>query len=244
MIENRQPVITIDGASGVGKGTVSQLLAKHLGWHFLDSGALYRVLALAAQKHSVVLDNEAALEVLAEHLDVQFLTQDNNPQVILEGENVTQVIRTEKIGNAASMISVLPAVRAALLSRQRAFRATPGLIAEGRDMGTVVFPDAELKIFLQASLEERALRRYGQLKSKGLDVTLSAIMEDLCMRDKRDQERAVAPLKPAIGAVCINTDHLSIEQVIEKVLLEIKRKKAFPAISNLMTGSARVGVAE
>src|SRR5580698_9545048 len=110
MIENRQPVITIDGASGVGKGTVSQLLAKHLGWHFLDSGALYRVLALAAQKHSVVLDNEAALEVLAEHLDVQFLTQDNNPQVILEGENVTQVIRTEKIGNAASMISVLPAV--------------------------------------------------------------------------------------------------------------------------------------
>jgi cytidylate kinase len=164
--------------------------------------------------------------------------------VILEGENVTQVIRTEKIGNAASMISVLPAVRAALLSRQRAFRATPGLIAEGRDMGTVVFPDAELKIFLQASLEERALRRYGQLKSKGLDVTLSAIMEDLCMRDKRDQERAVAPLKPAIGAVCINTDHLSIEQVIEKVLLEIKRKKAFPAISNLMTGSARVGVAE
>src|SRR5690242_461774 len=153
----KDPVITIDGASGTGKGTISLLLTRHLGWNLLDSGALYRVLALAAQKHSVALDNEKALEVLAEHLDVQFKAHKNSfPDIILEGEDVTDVIRHEKIGNAASIIAVLPAVRASLLSRQRAFREPPGLIADGRDMGTVVFPDAELKIFLTASPEERA----------------------------------------------------------------------------------------
>ena len=239
------PVITVDGASGTGKGTISQLLAKRLRWKLLDSGALYRVLALAAHKHGVALDNEKGLEVLAEHLDVQFIAQKSNPpQIILEGEDVTQTIRTEKIGNTASIVAALPAVRVALLSRQRAFRDTPGLVADGRDMGTIVFPDAELKIFLLASPEERALRRYNQLKERGISVTLGDLILELRERDKRDQERIVAPLKPAEDAVCIETDHLSIEQVVERILLEIKGKKAFPATSYLMMELARVEIAE
>jgi len=246
MIFQQEPVITIDGASGTGKGTVSQLIAKRLGWEFLDSGALYRVLALAAQKHSVALDNEKALEVLGEHLDVQFIAQESSSsKIILEGEEVTDVIRTEKIGNAASQIAALPAVRASLLSRQRAFRNAPGLIADGRDMGTVVFPDAELKIFLLASPEERALRRYNQLKERGISVTLSDLIKELCERDKRDQERTVAPLKPAEDAIRIDTDRLTIEQVVERIISEIKRKKAFPAISfPRMTELAEAGLAE
>ncbi len=246
MIFQKEPVIAIDGASGTGKGTVSQILAKRLGWKFLDSGALYRVLALAAQKHSVALDNEKALEVLAEHLDVQFIAQESEPPIIiLEGENVTEVIRTEKIGNAASIVAALPAVRASLLSRQRAFRESPGLVADGRDMGTVVFPDAELKIFLIASPEERALRRYNQLKERGISVTLSDLIKELRERDRRDQERTVAPLKPAEDAIRIDTDRLTIEQVVERIIFEIKRKKAFPAISYPMTIEfAGVGIAE
>lgn len=232
MIHQKQPVITIDGASGTGKGTVSQLLAKRLGWKFLDSGALYRVLALAAQKHGVSPDNEKALEVMAEHLDVQFIAQENYlAHIILEGENVTETIRTEKIGNLASIVAALPAVRAALLSRQRAFRDVPGLVADGRDMGTVVFPDADLKIFLLASAEERAIRRLNQLKGRGIDVTLGDLILELRERDKRDQERLVAPLKPAEDAVCVDTDRLSIDQVVERILFEIKRKKALPAIT-------------
>ncbi|MBV9575667.1 MAG: (d)CMP kinase [Gammaproteobacteria bacterium] len=231
---SREPVITVDGASGTGKGTVSQLLAKRLGWKFLDSGALYRVLALAAQKHSVALDNEKALEVLAEHLDVQFIAQENQlPLIILEGEDVADTIRTEKMGNEASIVAALPAVRAALLSRQRAFRDEPGLVADGRDMGTVVFPEAELKIFLVASAQERALRRYHQLKERGISVNLSDLIKELQERDKRDQERIIAPLKPAEDAICIDTDHLSIEEVVEKIVSEIELKKAFPAISDL-----------
>ncbi|OGT37474.1 MAG: cytidylate kinase [Gammaproteobacteria bacterium RIFCSPHIGHO2_12_FULL_37_14] len=234
MSPQKDAVITVDGASGTGKGTVSQLLAKRLGWKLLDSGALYRVLALAAQKHRVALDNEKALNVLAEHLDVQFIAQENNlPRIILEGEDVTETIRTEKIGNAASIVAALAAVRAALLSRQRAFRDKPGLVADGRDMGTVVFPDAELKIFLQASPEERAMRRYNQLKERGISVTLGDLIEELRERDKRDQERIVAPLKPAEDAICIDTNRLTIEQVVESILFEIKRKKAFPATSHL-----------
>src|SRR5690606_12526065 len=150
-----------------------QILAKRLGWKFLDSGALYRVLALAAQKHSVAMDDEKSLEVLAEHLDVQFIARANDfPTIVLEGEDVTDTIRTEKMGNLASLVAALPAVRAALLSRQRVFRESPGLVADGRDMGTVVFPDAELKIFLLASPEERAMRRLKQLKEQGISVTL------------------------------------------------------------------------
>src|SRR3990167_8341920 len=223
MIHNREPVITVDGASGTGKGTVSQLLAQRLGWRLLYSGALYRVLALAADKHSVALDNEKALEVLAEHLDVQFIAQKSKlSQVILEGKNVTETIRSEKVGNAASIVAALPVVRTSLLSRQRAFRGKPGLIADGRDMGTVVFPDAELKIFLIASPEERAARRYNQLKEKGINVNLGDLIHELQERDKRDQERAVAPLKPAEDAVLINTDRLTITQVVERIVAEIK----------------------
>jgi cytidylate kinase len=246
MIFQKDPVITVDGASGTGKGTVSQILAKRLGWEFLDSGALYRVLALAAQKHSVAVDNEKALEVLAEHLDVQFIAQESERSfIILEGEDVTEVIRTEKIGNAASQVAALPAVRASLLSRQRAFRNAPGLVADGRDMGTVVFPDAELKIFLVASPEERALRRYNQLKERGISVTLSDLIKELRERDRRDQERKVAPLKPAEDAIRIDTDRLTIDQVVERILSEIKRKKAFPAISFPMRIEfAEVGIAE
>lgn len=226
------PVITIDGASGTGKGTVSQILANYLNWNLLDSGALYRVLALAAEKHRVNLDDEKSLVVLAEHIDVQFIAQKNHTsEIILEGENVTETIRTEKVGNAASMVAVLPAVRAALLSRQRAFRELPGLVTDGRDMGTIIFPDALLKIFLTATPEERANRRYSQLKASGINVNLSDLIGELRERDRRDQERAVAPLKAAHDAVCIDTDHLSINQVFERILFEIKRKKAFPATS-------------
>lgn len=232
MIHQKEPVITIDGASGTGKGTISQMIAKRLGWELLDSGALYRVLALAAQRHSVALENEKSLEVLAEHLDVQFIAQENDlPRVILEGEDATDIIRTEKIGNSASIVAALPAVRAALLSRQRAFRNTPGLVADGRDMGTVVFPDAELKIFLTASPEERALRRLNQLKDRGISVTLGDLIVELRERDKRDSERTVAPLKPADDAIIVDTDRLSIEQVVDRILTEINRKKAFPATS-------------
>ena len=239
------PVITIDGASGTGKGTISLLLAKHLGWPFLDSGVLYRVLALAASKRGLSLENEHALHVLAEYLDLQFVAQDDSPpRIIFEGEDVTSLIRTEKIGNAASIVGVLPEVRLALLSRQRAFRELPGLVADGRDMGSVVFPDAELKIFLLASPEERALRRLKQLKESGINVNLPNLVEELRERDRRDQERAVAPLKPAPDAICIETDHLTIEQVVEKILLEIEGKKAFPATSKLMNKFIPAHVAE
>lgn len=216
----KEPVITIDGASGTGKGVVCHLVAKKLGWRLLDSGALYRVLALAAQKHGVALDNEPAVRVLAEHLDVQFIAAEASmpPNILLEGQDVTETIRTEKMGNAASKVGALPEVRVALLSRQRAFREAPGLVTDGRDMGTVVFPDAEVKIFLTASPEERASRRYNQLKEKGIHVNLNDLIDELRERDKRDQERAVAPLRPAEDAICIDTDHLTIEQVVDQVM--------------------------
>lgn len=220
------PVITIDGASGTGKGTVALVLAKQLAWKLLDSGALYRVLALAAQKHGVSLDNEAALQVLAEHLDVQFVATEASspPTILLEGQDVTETIRTEKMGNAASKVGALSAVRTALLSRQRAFREPPGLVTDGRDMGTVVFPDAEVKIFLTATPEERAERRFKQLKEKGISVNLGDLIEELRERDHRDKERAVAPLRPAEDAVIIDTDHLTVEQVVERILSEIKAR--------------------
>lgn len=242
---SKVPVITIDGASGTGKGTICLLLANHLGWHVLDSGALYRVLAFAAQKQNVALDDESALEQLAESLPVRFVDREKGlPDIILENKPVTDAIRTEQVGNGASIVAALPAVRSALLNRQRAFRQPPGLVADGRDMGTIVFPDAELKIFLMASPKERALRRYHQLKVKGLNVTLSQLELELQERDKRDQGRAVAPLRPAIDAVCIDTDALTIEQVIERILYEIKKKKAFPAVMCPRNDSIRAMAAE
>ncbi|MCE3238645.1 MAG: cmk [Gammaproteobacteria bacterium] len=215
---HKAPVITIDGASGTGKGTVSQCIAKELGWNFLDSGVLYRVLAFAAEKQRISLENEAALATMAEHLDIVFSSE----TILFEGEEITDVIRTEKIGNSASKVGVFSKVRTALLSRQRAFQKMPGLVADGRDMGTVVFPDAEVKIFLTASPEERARRRYNQLNAKGIHVNLAALTEELRERDKRDQERTVAPLKPATDAVLINTDPLTIEEVVGRVMTEVK----------------------
>ncbi len=224
------PAITIDGASGTGKGVITHRVAKILGWRLLDSGALYRVLALAAQKHGVALENEPALKVLAEFLDVQFIAADLSepPHILLEGQDVTETIRTEKMGNAASKVGSLPAVRLALLSRQRAFRELPGLVTDGRDMGTVVFPDANAKIFLTASPEERARRRHNQLKQKGIHVNLGDLIEELKERDKRDQERAVAPLRPADDAVIIDTDKLGIDEVVMEVMSIVKH--VFPTM--------------
>lgn len=217
------PVITIDGPSGSGKGTVAALLAGKLGWNFLDSGALYRLLAFAARNHGVDLTNEEALKVLAEHLDVQFgAARDGHGMVIiLEGEDVTEAIRNEAVGAGASQVAALPVVRTALLQRQKAFREAPGLVADGRDMGTVVFPDAPLKIFLTASAEERARRRYLQLKARGDDVNLASLLEEIRERDERDTQRAVAPLKPAEDAIQLDSTTLSIEEVLQRILSEV-----------------------
>lgn len=221
------PVITIDGPSGTGKGTIAQKLAQSLGWHFLDSGALYRVLALAAEKHGIDLRDAKTLEILAGNLDVQFSPHDNEcfpPLVIFEGEEVTLAIRTETCGSKASIVAAIPEVRKALLERQRAFREKPGLIAEGRDMGTIVFPDAFLKIYLDASLEERAKRRALQLKGLGENASLSHILAELKERDARDRNREVAPLIPAKDAVIIDTSQLDIESVLERIQKEVRHR--------------------
>ena len=214
------PVITVDGPSGSGKGTVCRLLADKLGWDVLDSGAIYRVLSLAALHHQIALDNEEALVPLAANLDVQFLVDSltNAGKVILEGEDVTTTIRNEEVGAAASKVAALPRVREALLRRQRAFRTENGLIADGRDMGTVVFPDAPLKIYLTASAQERARRRFVELNERGLDVTLSGLLEDIQARDDRDMNRAVAPLVPAEDAIELDTSELNAQQVFDKVM--------------------------
>ncbi len=218
------PVITIDGPSGVGKGTVSKILSKKLGWQLLDSGALYRVLALAARRHQVDIDNEEALVALAAHLDVSFTLKPQSElvSVILESETVDAVLRTEETGRDASAIAVLPRVREALLRRQRAFRQAPGLIADGRDMGTVVFARAPLKIFLEASPEERAQRRYKQLKGKGENARISALLKDICERDERDRNRTVAPLVAAEDAKTIDTTSLRISQVVDMIMEDVK----------------------
>lgn len=214
------PVITVDGPSGSGKGTVCRLLAEKLGWDVLDSGAIYRVLSLAALHHQIALDNEEALVPLAANLDVQFLidSDTNAGKIILEGEDVTTTIRNEEVGAAASKVAALPRVREALLRRQRAFRTENGLIADGRDMGTVVFPDAPLKIFLTASAEERARRRFVELNERGLDVTLGGLLQDIQARDDRDMNRAVAPLVPAEDAIELDTSELNAQQVFDKVI--------------------------
>ncbi len=218
------PVITIDGPSGTGKGTISQCLAQSLGWHLLDSGALYRVLALAVKQHAIDLDNDEAIAVLAAHCDVQFKSAHNATtlRIIFEGADVTEAIRSEECGNTASIIAAISGVRQALLARQRAFRELPGLVTDGRDMGTVVFSDAQLKIYLEASKEERVKRRYKQLKEKGINVNLTKLHEELDERDRRDTEREVAPLKPAKDAFIIDTTGLSIEQVLESILEKVK----------------------
>ena len=213
------PVITIDGPSGAGKGTVARIVAEQLGWHLLDSGAIYRVLAVAAQHHNISVEDEASLLPVAAHLDVQFqISTAGEGSVILEGEDVSNAIRTEEIGALASKVAAFPRVREALLRRQRAFKVTPGLVADGRDMGTVVFADAPVKVFLTASAEERAQRRFNQLKGKGFDVKIGRLLDDIRLRDERDQNRKVAPLVPAEGALIVDSTELSIEEVVGKIL--------------------------
>lgn len=212
------PVVTVDGPSGAGKGTLSALLAEKLNWHLLDSGAIYRVLAVAAMHHDLPIDDEAAIVPLASGLDVSFETENNQRRVVLEGEDVTDDIRTEEVGAVASQIASLARVREALLRRQRAFQDTPGLIADGRDMGTVVFPDAVVKLFLTASAEARAERRYTQLKDKGMDVNIARLLTDIKARDDRDSQRSVAPLVPAEDAVIIDSTDLDINQVFDSAM--------------------------
>lgn len=222
---NDTAVIAVDGPSGSGKGTICRLLARELNWHLLDSGALYRLTALAARHHGVELDDVEALEVLAAHLDVSFKPQeDGEAQVVLEGEEVTHTIRNERVGKDASVVAALGPVRDALLSRQRDFAHAPGLVADGRDMGTVVFPEAKLKIYLDASAEERAQRRYKQLISKEPGASLDDILSDIKARDDRDMNRAVAPLKPAPDAVRLDTTSMSIEDVLQSVLDEARHR--------------------
>lgn len=220
MSDDSAPVITVDGPGGSGKGTITQMLARKLGWHLLDSGALYRLTALAATRQNVPLDNEKALVQVAASLDVAFEpTPEGEPvKVILEGKDVTADIRTEACGNNASRIAVIQPVRDALLQRQRNFQQKPGVVADGRDMGTVVFPDAPTKIFLTASAQERAHRRFSQLKAAGVDVSIDAVLDEIRVRDERDMNRSAAPLRPADDAQVIDSTGLSIQEVLDRCM--------------------------
>ncbi len=208
------PVITIDGPTASGKGTVASRVAETLGFAFLDSGALYRLTALSALEGGMSLSDEPSLAAMAKGLDVRF----EGERILLAGREVQNAIRQEAVGNAASKIAALPDVRAALVELQHRFRQAPGLVADGRDMGTVIFPDAQLKVFLTASVEARADRRYKQLIEKGFPANMAALLQDLKERDARDTQRAVAPLKPAEGAHLLDTSEMTIAQAVAQVL--------------------------
>ena len=213
------PVLAIDGPSGSGKGTIARQAARALGWHLLDSGALYRLVGLAADRQGIDLADETKVAALAGRLDIEFgVGPGGAERVLLDDVDVSRDLRTEESGKLASAVATLPAVREALLGLQRGFRRAPGLVADGRDMGTHVFPDAAVKVFLTASVEERANRRYKQLKDKGIDVSLAALSRDIAARDRRDTERSAAPLRPADDARVLDSSHLTIDEVTHIVL--------------------------
>ena len=219
------PVITVDGPSGAGKGTISHLLSEALDWHFLDSGALYRVVGQACLIEGVSWDDHPAVSEIARHLDVSFTTAENGEVLVAyKGADVSRAIRTEDGGRGASTVAAIPAVRSALLARQREFCRAPGLVADGRDMGTVVFPDAPLKFFLTASAGERAERRYKQLLAKGESVSLPRLLEAIEERDARDSSRSVSPLIPAEDAIVVDSTGTPIEQVFAQVMGKVKEK--------------------
>lgn len=217
------PVLTLDGPSGVGKGTICLMVAKKLGWHILDSGSLYRLLALSAGD-DVDLNNVTQLAELARDMQIEYVTSGDALGIYLRGENVSEAIRTEATGVLASKVAAIPEVRQALLDKQKAFAKAPGLVADGRDMGTTVFPDAELKIFLTASAEERAKRRHKQLKDKGIDANLSQLTVELRERDERDSTRSASPLLAADDAIVIDTTSLDIDQVYSKVMRFVEQR--------------------
>jgi cytidylate kinase len=211
------PVITIDGPGGSGKGTIAMRLADELGWHFLDSGALYRLVAVAAMDRGTDTTDGDALARVARGLDVQFGLSDEGMVILLDGNYITGRLRSEAVSAMASRVAAIPAVRDALVQRQRAFRRAPGLVADGRDMGTVIFPDAKLKIFLTASAEARAERRYKQLKEKGENVNLSRLFREIKKRDERDSSRAVSPLRPADDAHVIDSTEMTVNEVLDEI---------------------------
>ena len=219
------PVVALDGPSGAGKGTTGQALALHLGWHYLDSGALYRAVALSAQQQNVDNDDRSGLEDIAETLDFAcFPTADGEARVLLGGRNVSLELRSEECGAAASILATRPELRNILLTQQRAARQAPGLVADGRDMGSVVFPDAVLKVFLTASPEVRAIRRYKQLKNKGLDVNLPRLERVIRERDHRDSEREVAPLQAQSDAILVDTSTMQAEEVLQFVISRLRQR--------------------
>ncbi len=222
------PVITVDGPSGSGKGTLCKVLAESLGWHLLDSGVIYRALALAALHHHIDITTEEIMSPLAAHLDVCFIAQNGRFLVILEGEDVSNEIRSETIGNTASRAAKLPRVREAVLYRQRTFRKNPGLITDGRDMGTIVFPDASLKIFLDANTESRTHRRKLQLQERGFNVSFKRLLAEMRERDSRDRNRAIAPLLPASDALIVDSSNLSIKEVVQIALRHIQKVITLP----------------
>jgi CMP/dCMP kinase len=219
-MQNTVPVITIDGPSGTGKGTVAHMLAGHLGWHILDSGALYRIVAVGAQQQGISLQDTAGLCRFAQDMQVRFSTKFEG-SIVLNGEEISAIVRKEESGDQASIIATQAPLRTALLQRQHDFRQSPGLVADGRDMGTVVFPDAMLKFFLSASPEVRAERRYKQLKNKGVSVNLAFLLHDIKARDERDSRRAVAPLIPAGDAIIIDTTSLDVGAVFAELLQRV-----------------------
>ncbi len=212
------PVVTLDGPGGSGKGTIARHVATALGWHCLDSGALYRALALAAAERGIDAQDDPALRQLARDFELRFDPDPSIERIFLDGREVSGRLREETVGECASRLAARPVVREALLARQHAFRRDPGLVADGRDMGTVVFPDAVIKIFLTASPEERAARRHKQLMDKGIDASLAALAADIAQRDRRDASRPVSPLRPAADAVVLDTTGLAIPEVVARVL--------------------------